>query len=98
MVRELNRIDKGQKPTATNEKINKNLQGDIGIGSQISTIEHVNKSTQRLEVDDLEKSRRWRRTDQSAAEERSRSRQEEKAKNAVLQRLISQKGEGRGSS
>ena len=49
-------------------------------------------------MDDLEKSRRWRRTDQSAAEERSRSRHEEKAKNAVLQRLITQKGEGRGSS
>ena len=42
-------------------KMQKNLQGEeIGIGSQISTIEHVNATTGPLELDELDKSRAWR--------------------------------------
>ena len=66
------------------EKLIVNLQGEIG--SQISKIEHIDASCtqqQPLELDDLEKSRRWRLSDKSV-EERSKSRHEEKGKNVIL--------------
>lgn len=73
-----------------------NLQGEIG--SQISTIEHVEQSQSKgvLDVEDLEISRRWRKRSQNSqreatAEERSASRHREKSNNPMLQRLIAQK-------